>query len=127
MKPEASRLPVVEESYLGRSYSEMDCQKFVETCLRQVGVTLDLPGSNAWYRKMTWVGTPEECVRLFGLVPDGAFLFWNRTGRSRRSTAGTGLATPPTSACARAAAVRVPFIPASRGAAWRKAPSRGRP
>lgn len=75
MKPLASRLPLVAESYLGVSYDQMDCQKFVETCLKDVGIALDLPGSNAWYRKMTWVGTPEACVDKFGLVPDGAFLF----------------------------------------------------
>ena len=61
--------------YLGRPYSEMDCQAFVERCMKDVGITLDLPGSNAWYRKMTWVGTPEECEKKFGLVPDGALLY----------------------------------------------------
>ena len=61
--------------YLGRSYKEMDCQKFVEKCLADIGMRVDLPGSNAWYRKMTWTGTPEECKKRFGCVPAGAFLF----------------------------------------------------
>ena len=61
--------------YLGRSYKEMDCQKFVEKCLADIGIRVDLPGSNAWYRKMTWTGTPEECKKRFGCVPAGAFLF----------------------------------------------------
>ena len=62
-------------TYLGRLYSEMDCQAFVERCLRDCGCSLDLPGSNAWFRKMTWTGTPEECSRKYGHIPVGAFLF----------------------------------------------------
>jgi len=61
--------------YLGRSYKEMDCQKFVEKCLADIGIRMDLPGSNPWFRKMTWTGTPEECKKRFGCVPAGAFLF----------------------------------------------------
>lgn len=53
----------------------MDCQAFVERCMRKLGVDLNLAGSNAWYRKMTWVGTPEECKRKYGSIPLGAFLF----------------------------------------------------
>lgn len=63
------------EKYLGTPYSVMDCQAFVEACLRDAGLTLDLPGSNAWYRQMTWTGTPEECIALFGYIPKGAFLY----------------------------------------------------
>lgn len=64
--------------YLGRLYSEMDCQKFVETALADVGIRLDLAGSNSWLREVNengWIGTPEECISKFGCVPDGAFLF----------------------------------------------------
>ena len=61
--------------YLGTSYEEMDCQKFVERCMSDVGLHMDLPGSNAWYREMDWVGTPEECRAQFGCVPKGAILF----------------------------------------------------
>ena len=61
--------------YIGTPYSVMDCQAFVEACLRDAGIAMDLAGSNAWYRAMDWVGTPEECVALFGRVPKGAFLF----------------------------------------------------
>ena len=75
MKPTALSLALAGELYLGRSYSEMDCQAFVERCLKDIGISMDLAGSNAWYRKMTWTGTPEECVKRFGSVPAGAFLF----------------------------------------------------
>ena len=61
--------------YLGTPYSKMDCQAFVEACLKDIGISKNLPGSNAWYRTMTWVGTPEECEHSFGSIPVGAFLY----------------------------------------------------
>ena len=65
-------------SYLGVPYSKMDCQAFVEQCLRDCGLEKNLAGSNAWFREV-WnrgaVMTPEECVRQLGTVPPGAFLF----------------------------------------------------
>ncbi len=78
MKASAEELSRAGDQYLGRSYNEMDCQEFIERCLEAVGITLDLKGSNAWYRKCLeegWTGTPEECVKTFGSVPKGAFLF----------------------------------------------------
>jgi len=71
----ASTFAKAGSKYLGRPYSEMDCQAFVEKCLKDAGISLDLPGSNAWYRKMTWVGSPEDCKKKFGGIPQGAFLF----------------------------------------------------
>ena len=65
-------------SYLGVSYSKMDCQAFVEQCLRDCGLEKNLAGSNAWFREVRNHGTimtPEECVRQLGTVPSGAFLF----------------------------------------------------
>lgn len=64
--------------YLGRLYSDMDCQTFVENALADVGIKLNLKGSNAWLREVKkngWAGTPEECVKKFGCIPAGAFLF----------------------------------------------------
>ena len=66
------------DKYLGRSYQEMDCQAFVEKCMADSGLRMDLGGSNSWYREIRkhgWTGTPEECVKLFGQVPKGALLF----------------------------------------------------
>jgi len=63
---------------IGTPYREMDCQAFVEWCLRQCGCSKDLAGSNAWYREVMKNGTilsPEECVAQLGCVPKGAFLF----------------------------------------------------
>ena len=77
-KANAEELSRAGDQYLGRSYDEMDCQEFVERCLEAIGIKIDLKGSNAWYRKCQaegWTGTPEECVKTFGSVPKGAFLF----------------------------------------------------
>ena len=63
------------DQFLGTSYEVMDCQAFVEACMKQVGINMDLAGSNAWYRRMTWVGSPEECKAKFGTIPKGAILY----------------------------------------------------
>ena len=73
--PKAADLCKVAPKYLGVPYSKMDCQAFVEKCLSDIGIDDNLSGSNAWYRRMTWVGTPEECKKSFGAIPPGAFLF----------------------------------------------------
>jgi len=75
---DGNKLGAVGFEKLGTPYSEMDCQKFVEWCLAQCGLKMDLAGSNAWYREVLKNGvimTPEECVKQLGCVPDGAFLF----------------------------------------------------
>ena len=68
--------------YLGVPYSRMDCQAFAEQCLRDCGLEINLAGSNAWYREVYRNGvilTPEECVKRYGSVPPGAFLFILKT------------------------------------------------
>lgn len=65
-------------NYLGVPYKQLDCQAFVERCLADCGLRMDLAGSNAWYREVRkngWTGTPEECTAIYGGVPTGAFLF----------------------------------------------------
>ena len=64
--------------YLGVPYSQMDCQAFIEQCLRDCGLDKNLAGSNAWYREVMNNGeilTPEECVKKYKKAPAGAFLF----------------------------------------------------
>lgn len=78
MKINAEEFSLAGDQYIGRPYSEMDCQAFVERCMRDCGLRMDLAGSNAWYREVRkhgWVGSPEECIRKFGMVPKGALLF----------------------------------------------------
>lgn len=75
---DGDKLGVIGFEKLGTPYSTMDCQAFVEWCLKQCGCNKDLPGSNAWYREVYHNGevmTPEECVSKYGTVPIGAFLF----------------------------------------------------
>ena len=76
-KPSAELFSTMGDQFLGREYknNNFDCQDFVEQCMHKVGITTNLPGSNAWYRKMTWVGTPAECKKKFGKIPKGALLF----------------------------------------------------
>lgn len=71
---------IVEASpkYMGVPYSTIDCQAYVERVLKDCGISLNLAGSNAWYREVKnhgWVGSPEECRKKFGEIPAGAFLF----------------------------------------------------
>lgn len=75
MSTKATDLIRAAPKFLGVPYSTMDCQAFVEAALKEIGINENLPGSNAWYRHMTWVGTPEECKASFGKIPPGAFLF----------------------------------------------------
>ena len=78
MKVDAITFSWAGDKYLNRPYREMDCQAFVERCMQDCGLRMDLAGSNAWYREVRrngWVGSPEECMRLFGQIPKGALLF----------------------------------------------------
>lgn len=77
-KYSAEELSLAGDQFLGQKYSDMDCQTFVENAMRQVGLNMDLKGSNAWFREVEkngWVGSPEECRKVFGIVPKGALLF----------------------------------------------------
>jgi len=78
IKINAEEFSLAGDKYLGRPYSEMDCQRFVELVMRDCGLKMDLGGSNSWYREVMkhgWVGTPEECKKIFGVIPKGALLF----------------------------------------------------
>ena len=92
MRVDARQLARVGYTYLGRLYTEMDCQAFVERCLADCGMRINLPGSNAWYRRMDWTGTPEECKAQFGKIPVGAFLFiLNTDGKEPEKYQGDGI------------------------------------
>ena len=75
MNASATALIRAAPKFLGVPYSTLDCQALVEKCLSEIGIRENLSGSNAWFRHMTWTGTPEECKRSFGRIPPGAFLF----------------------------------------------------
>ncbi len=74
-KTNAVQFSMMGDKYIGTSYSTYDCQAFVERMLADAGLNMNLAGSNAWYRTMSWRGTPEQCKATFGCIPTGAFLF----------------------------------------------------
>ena len=94
MKEKVSALLFAQEGdqYIGRSYEDIDCQELAELMLRGVGIQKNLRGSNAWFRAMTWTGTPEECRKVYGEIPVGAFLFiWDGNGGEKQRGYSDGL------------------------------------
>ena len=72
----------VNGNYLGKPYSEYDCQAFVEQVLIDLGMRkpdgsrYNWKGSNSMYRNhIRWRGTIEDCKKKFGCIPQGAFVF----------------------------------------------------
>lgn len=69
-------------NYLGMPYSKYDCQAFVEQVLIDLGMRkpdgtrYNWKGSNSMYRNhIRWRGTIAECLKKFGCIPKGAFVF----------------------------------------------------
>lgn len=70
------------------TYDRMDCQAFVEAVLKDIGIrkpdgtVYDWRGSNSMYRNYySWRGTVDECIKQFGSIPLGAFVYiWQQTG-----------------------------------------------
>ena len=64
------------------TYSDCDCQAFVEKVLYDSGVrksnggAYNWKGSNdMWRNALDWRGSVEDCVSIYGKVPDGAWVF----------------------------------------------------
>lgn len=74
-KPLATTFASKAYLYLDTPYDDMDCQALLEAMLKDVGVKKEWKGSNAMYRDMAWVGTPEECKKKFGGIPVGSWIF----------------------------------------------------
>lgn len=72
----------------GMSLDGMDCQGLNEYLLMQCGYTakqVGLAGSNAhWRKSLSWRGTVAECVKAFGRVPGGAWLFIHTPGHNEK-------------------------------------------
>ena len=70
------------------TYDKLDCQAFVEDVLKDIGVrkpdgtAYNWRGSNSMYRNYySWRGSVEECKRIYGDIPVGAFVYvWDATG-----------------------------------------------
>ena len=63
-------------------YNQVDCQAFVEKvlydagCRKPDGQAYNWKGSNSmWRNALSWKGTEEECIKVFGCVPLGAWVF----------------------------------------------------
>ena len=70
------------EKYTGVPYSKLDCQAFVEKVLSDCGVKksdgtpYNWKGSNSmWRSALSWKGTVAECIKRFGCIPLGAWVF----------------------------------------------------
>ena len=70
------------EKYTGVPYVKLDCQEFVEEVLKDAGArkadgtVYNWKGSNSmWRNALSWKGTISECLKKFGSIPLGAWLF----------------------------------------------------
>ena len=68
--------------YTGITYDELDCQAFVEQVLKDTGTrkadgqAYNWKGSNSmWRNALSWKGTIAECIKKFGCIPLGAWVF----------------------------------------------------
>lgn len=64
---------------VGYTYDEMDCQAFVEHCVKQAGGQMDYRGSNDMARNAAWLGTLENAKASGKLVPGAGMLIHEDT------------------------------------------------
>lgn len=64
---------------MGYTYDEMDCQAFVEYCVKQAGGRMDYRGSNDMARNAVWLGTLENAKAAGKLVPGAGMLIHEDT------------------------------------------------
>lgn len=81
-----------QTKYNKLKYDDVDCQAFCELVLKDLGVRdvngkpYNWKGSNDIARHAcSWIGTKEECIQLFGEIPEGswAFIWDGTTGREK--------------------------------------------
>lgn len=76
MKPKGTDVAAaaVQAVSVGYTYDEMDCQAFVEHCVKQAGGAMSYRGSNDMARHAAWLGTLEN-AQAEGMLRPGALLF----------------------------------------------------
>ena len=76
MKPAGTSVAAaaVLAAHVGYTYEEMDCQAFVEHCVKQAGGAMSYRGSNDMARHAAWLGTLEN-AQAEGMLRPGALLF----------------------------------------------------
>ena len=64
MKPtgESVATAAVQATHVGYTYDDLDCQAFVEHCVRQAGGAMSYRGSNDMARHAAWLGTLETRI-----------------------------------------------------------------
>lgn len=81
MKPTGQSVAsvAVQTVPLGYTYDEMDCQAFVEYCVKQAGGAMNYRGSNDMARHAIWLGTLENAKAAGKLVPGAGLLIHEDT------------------------------------------------
>ena len=81
MKPKGTDVAAaaVQAAHVGYTYDEMDCQAFVEHCVRQAGGRMDYLGTNDMARRAAWLGTLDEARAQGRLVPGAVQRVHQRT------------------------------------------------
>lgn len=69
----------VQAVSVGYTYDEMDCQAFVEHCVRQAGGSMDYLGCNDMARRAVWLGTLADARTQGRLVPGAGVLIREET------------------------------------------------
>ncbi len=81
MKPTADQVAraATLAAHVGYTYDELDCQAFVEHCVRQAGGRMDYLGTNDMARRAAWLGTLDEARAQGRLVPGAGLLIREAT------------------------------------------------
>lgn len=81
MKPTGKSVAAaaVQAVGVGYTYDEMDCQAFVEHCVKQAGGEMNYRGSNDMARHAVWLGTLENAKAAGKLVPGAGMLIHEGT------------------------------------------------
>lgn len=81
MKPTANQVAraATLAAHVGYTYDELDCQAFVEHCVRQAGGRMDYLGTNDMARRAAWLGTLDEARAQGRLVPGAGLLIREAT------------------------------------------------
>ena len=81
MKPtgESVATAAVQAAHVGYTYEDMDCQAFVEHCVKQAGGSMDYSGSNDMARRAVWLGTLAQARAQGRLVPGAGVLIREET------------------------------------------------
>ena len=81
MKPTANQVAraATLAAHVGYTYDELDCQAFVEHCVRQAGGRMDYLGTNDMARNAAWLGTVDNARAQGKLVPGAGMLIHEDT------------------------------------------------